>query len=152
MTTIQETIAAKQRAMIPQRLTRGAEVLGRLWREGARCRSEWAGICPCAEPNDFCLSKLKWLGLVKEFHGGKYPHELSGLEGFLVLECMTQKDFEASGLTIVRTMPGARSPIRVGRGGTCPQTILDLREIYENDPANYAAAVECVVKIQEIGL
>lgn len=150
MTTIQETIAAKQRAMIPQRLVRGAEVLGRLWREGVRCRSEWSRVCPCAEKNDFCTSKIKWLNLVLEFNGGKYPHGLSGAEGFLVLECMDSKCFEASGLTILKTVPGARALIRVGRNGTCLQTILDLQAL-EGKP-EYAEAVEAVVLIQEVGL
>ncbi len=150
MSTIQETIAAKQRAMIPPRLARGAEVLGRLWRENVRCISAWAGICPCQNPNDFCKSKLKWLGLVRELHGGKLPYGLSGTEGFLVLECMDQKMFDASGLTILKAVPGARVPIRVGRNGTCLQTILDLAAL-EGTP-DYAPAVEAVVRIQEVGL
>lgn len=150
MSNIQDTIAAKQRMMIPGRLVKGAEILGRLWREKVRCISEWAGICPCAEPNDFCLAKKKWLALVLEFHGGKYPHNLAGTEGFLVLECMDSKMFEASGITILKAVPGARAPIRVGRNGTCLQTIMDLAAL-EGTPA-YAEAVEAVVRIQEIGL
>lgn len=150
MTTIQETIAAKQKAMIPTRLVRGAEVLGRLWRDGVRCRSEWSGVCPCAEPNDFCLSKKKWLGLVREFNGGVYPCGLSGTEGFLVLECMTEEALMASGITILKSVPGARVPIRVGRNGTCLQTILDLAAL-EGTP-EYDGAVEAVVRIQEVGL
>jgi len=150
MATIQETIAAKQRAMIPQRLVRGAEVLGRLWKDGVRCRSEWSGVCPCEPPNDFCLSKKKWLGLVREFNGGKYPSDLSGTEGFLVLDCMTMEMLTASGLTILKVVPGARVPIRVGRKGTCLQTILDLAAL--EGTADYDAAVEAVVRIQEVGL
>ncbi len=150
MTTIQETIAEKQRAMIPQRLVRGAEILGRLWKEGVRCRSEWSGVCPCDPPNDFCLSKKKWLGLVLELHGGKYPADLSGTEGFLVLDCMTMEMLTASGLTILKVVPGARVPIRVGRKGTCLQTILDLAAL--EGTADYDAAVEAVVRIQEVGL
>ncbi len=148
MSTIQETIAEKQRAMIPGRLVKGAEILGKLWRDGVRCRSEWTGICPCSDPNQFCLSKKKWLGLVLELHGGKYPNDLSGNEGFLVLECMDDKMFEVSGLTILKEVPGARSPIRVGRNGTCLQTILDLQAL--EGTAEYAGAVEAVVRIQEV--
>lgn len=150
MTTIQETIAARQKAAIPQRLVKGAAILGRLWREGVRCRSEWSGLCPCAAPTDFCLAKRKWLELVRELHDGKYPHDLSGNEGFLVLECMDGAAFEASGLTIVKEVPGSRALIRIGREGTSRQTLLDLQEIYEKDPAHYAEAVEAVVRIQEV--
>jgi hypothetical protein len=150
MPSIQEIVAARKRAMIPPRLAKGAAVLGRLWREGVRCRSEWSGVCPCEAPNDFCLSKRKWLGLVLEMYGGQYPHGLTGCEGFLVLECMDERCFEASGLTILKTVPGARAPIRVGRKGTCLQTILDLAAL-EGTP-EYAGAVEAVVRIQEVGL
>jgi hypothetical protein len=139
-----------RRSTIPARLVRGAAVLGRLWRDGIRCVSEWSGICPCPAPSDFCLSKLKWLGLVREFNGGKYPSDLSGTEGFLVLDCMTEEMLTASGLTILKTVPGARVPIRVGRKGTCLQTILDLAAL--EGTADYAAAVESVVRIQEVGL
>lgn len=148
MTTIQETVAAKQRSMIPSRLVKGAEVLGRLWRDGVRCVSQWSGVCPCATPNDFCLSKKKWLALVREYNGGQYPAGLSGAEGFLVLECMTEAMLTASGLTIVKEVPGARSPIRFGRNGTCLQTLLDLQAL-EGTP-EYGEAVEAVVKIQEV--
>jgi len=150
MASIQETIAARKRAGLPPRLTKGAAVLGRLWRENVRCVSQWAGICPCPAPNDFCLVKKKWLGLVKEYYGGKYPHNLSGCEGFLVLECMDQAQLDASELTILRSVPGAPVPIRVGRNGTCLQTILDLAALEGTDV--HAEAVAAVVKIQQVGL
>jgi hypothetical protein len=150
MSSIHDTIAAKKKAMIPPRLVKGAEILGRLWCENVRCVSAWTGICPCPVPNDFCEAKKKWLALVRELHDGKYPHGLAGHEGFLVLECMDEKMFEASGLTILKTVPGARAPIRVGRNGTCLQTILDLAAL-EGTP-DYAVAVEAVVRIQEVGL
>jgi hypothetical protein len=149
MTTIQETIAQKQKAMIPMRLLKGSEVLGRLWRSQVRCRSEWAGLCPCAAPGDFCTAKLKWLGLVRELHGGKYPYDLSGLEGLLVLECMDAKMFEATGLTILLALPGVRAPLRIGRSGTCGRTIIDLVAI--PDGPDRADAIEAVIRIQEVG-
>src|SRR5262245_28923914 len=113
MSYIEDRIQAAKKSAIPPRLIRGAEILGRLWRDGVRCVSAWSGICPCPAPNDFCASKEKWLGLVRELHGGRYPHGLSGTEGFLVLECMDEAMFTASGLTILKTVPGARAPIRV---------------------------------------
>lgn len=146
--TIQETIAAKQRLMTPQRLARGAEVLGRLWREGVRCLGQWSKVCPCPEKNDFCTSKIKWLDLLLEFGGGKLPYDLSGTEGFLVLECMDARMFEASGLTILLALPGCRAPLRIGRKGTCGQTILDLVAI--PDGPDRVDAIEAVVKIQEV--
>jgi hypothetical protein len=148
--SIQAIIASKKKAMIPARLEKGAAVLGRLWQEEVRCLSGWSGICPCESPNDFCLGKKKWLSLVKELYDGKYPYGLSGTEGFLVLECMTERMFIASGLTIVKNVPGAQAPIRIGRKGTVFQTILDLESIYESDPAVYNDAVQAVVKIQAI--
>jgi len=148
MTTIQETIAAKQRAVIPQRLLKGAAVLGRLWREGIRCRSEWSGVCPCEPRNVFCEKKALWLSLVRELHGGKYPFELSGNEGLLALECMDAAMFEASGLTILIANPKFRAPLRIGRSGTCGQTIVDLVAIPEGPDQD--AAIESVIRIQEV--
>ncbi len=148
--SILDRIEAAKKSAIPQRLIQGAAVLGKLWREQIRCISEWSGPCPCPAPNDFCEAKKKWLGLVRELHDGKYPAGLSGTEGFLVLECMTEEMLTASGLTILKEVPGARSLIRVGRNGTCLQTILDLQEILEKEPESYADAVESVVRIQEI--
>ncbi len=148
--SIQQIVADRKKSMIPPRLVKGAAVLGRLWRDGICCVSEWSGVCPCPAPNDFCLSKKKWLGFVRDLHDGGYPHGLSGNEAFLVLECMDSKAFEASGLTIMKAVPGARVPIRIGRKGTCLQTILDLQAL-EGTP-EYADAVEAVVRIQEVGL
>jgi len=148
--SIQDIIKARKNSMIPSRLAKGAAVLGRLWQEGVRCVSAWSGVCPCESPNDFCLGKKKWLSLVKELYDGKYPHGLSGAEGFLVLECMSEAMFVASGLTIVRSVPGSQFPIRIGRKGTSFQTILDLESIYESDPAVYNEAVQAVVKIQAV--
>jgi hypothetical protein len=148
MSTIQETIAAKQKAMIPTRLVRGAEVLGQLWRDGVRCGGQWSIVCVCQTPNDFCACKKKFLGLVRELYDGKYPHDLSGCEGLLVLECMDARMFEASGLTIVLEVPPKRALLRVGRKGTVGQTILDLVAIPAGEERD--AAIEAVVRIQQV--
>lgn len=147
MSSIQATIAAKQRAMLPQRLVNGAAVLGRLWRENVRCLGNWSGVCPCQTKTDFCSVKAKWLGLLKEFHGA-LPYELSGTEGYLVLEAMTVKMFEATGLTILIARPGDRVPLRIGPKGTDFQTIIDLAAI--DDDAVQAVALDAVVKLQEV--
>jgi hypothetical protein len=148
MSSIQETIAAKQRAMIPSRLMKGAGVLGNLWRQGIRCRSDWSGVCPCEPKSLFCEKKALWLSLVREYNGDIYPAGLSGNEAFLVLECMTEEMLTASGLTIVKEVPGARSPIRFGRNGTCLQTLLDLQAL--EGTTVYQEALDAVVKIQEV--
>ncbi len=148
MSTVQETIAAKQKLMIPQRLVKGAEVLGQLWREGVRCGGEWGNICVCQTPNDFCTAKKRFLALVRELHDGKYPYDLSGNEGILVLECMDAKMFEASGLTIVLEVPPKRAILRIGRKGTCGQTIVDLVSIPAGEDRD--RAIEAVVKIQQV--
>jgi hypothetical protein len=148
MPTTEEIISEKQRAIIPSRLLNGAKILGSLWQAGVRCRSEWSGVCPCEKPVEFCIAKKKWLGLVLELYGGKYPHELTGAEGLLVLECMDSKMFEATGLTILLALPKTRAPLRIGRRGTCGQTILDLVSIPDGPDRN--DAVEAVILIQEV--
>jgi hypothetical protein len=155
MSSIQATIAAKQRAMLPQRLTNGAAVLGRLWRENIRCLGSWSGLCPCPAPTDFCGAKAKWLGLIRELCGGppyetpwNSPEVLSGTEGYLVLELMSRKMIEATGLTIRIARPGDRVPLRIGPKGTDFQTVIDLAAI--DDDAVQAVALDAVVKLQEV--
>jgi hypothetical protein len=148
MSTALDRIAANQKAMIPQRLVRGAEILGQLWRDKIRCGGEWGPICVCQNPNDFCTAKKRFLGLVLEFNDGKYPYDLAGHEGFLVLECMDSKMFEASGLTIVLELPPKRALMRIGRKGTCGQTILDLVAIPAGEERD--AAIDAVVRLQQV--
>lgn len=148
MGDVESRVKEVQRSMIPGRLRRGAEVLGRLWRSGIRCLSEWSGVCPCATPTDFCVAKKKWLGLVRELHDGQYPYDLSGCEELLVLECMDARQFEATGLTILLALPGVRAPLRIGHSGTCGRTIIDLVAI--PDGPERTAAIESVVLIQEV--
>lgn len=137
-----------KKSVIPARLLRGAEVLGRLFRSGVRCLGQWSGACPCSPPGDFCEAKRRWLGLVLEYHNGRYPHDLVGTEDLLVLECMNARQFEASGLTISLAIPGVRAPIKIGRFGTVGRTILDLAAIPEGIERD--EAIEAVIKIQEM--
>lgn len=147
MSSIHEIIAAKKKAVLPSRLLAGAKILGDLWRSGVKCQSGWSGICPCDEKTDFCDAKARWIGLLVELHGG-LPYELSGNEGYLVLEAMTVKMFEATGLTIRIARPGDRVPLRIGPKGTDFQTVIDLAAI--DDDAEQAVAHDAVVKLQEV--
>ena len=147
MTSIQETIALKKKAILPSRLLAGAKVLGEFWREGVHCRSGWSGICPCDEKTDFCLAKARWLCILEELYDG-LPYGLSGNEGYLVLEAMTVKMFNATGLTIKIARPGDRVPLRIGPKGTDFATIIDLAAI--DDEVELAVAHDTVVKLQEV--
>lgn len=137
-----------QKAALPARLLNGARVLGELWRNGTRCLGEWSGICPCRAPNDFCEAKKRWLSILREFHGTPLPYGLVGTEGFLVLEAMTVKMFEATGLTIRVEVPPARVPMRFGPKGTTFQTLIDLAAI--DDDVERIIAVDAVIRLQEV--
>jgi len=139
-------ITEEQKAVLQGRLVKGAGILGTLWRDGIRCISAWSGICPCYVRNHFCTSKLKWLGLLKELHDGWYPYDLAGYEGFLILECMDAAMFEASGLKILKTAPGARATIRLYQKENHFQAILDAAQVEVRD----AEVPGAVVRIQEI--
>lgn len=139
-------VAEEQKAILHARLVKGAGILGTLWRDGIRCISAWSVICPCFVRNHFCTSKLKWLGLLKELHGGRYPHDLAGHEGFLILECMDADMFKASGLQVLKTALGARATIRIHRNESFFQTALDLAAVEVRD----ADVPGCVVRVQEI--
>jgi hypothetical protein len=155
MSTTEETIAAKQRAMIPSRLAKGAAVLGELWRSGVRCLGEWSGVCPCPTPTAFCDAKGRWLGLLRDGWGGppyvlpwNAPYELSGNESWLVLEAMSCRMFSATGLTARVATPGERALLRVGPRGTCFDTLLDLAAIPAGPDQD--AAVDSIVTIQRV--
>lgn len=139
-------ITEEQKAVLHGRLVKGAGILGTLWRDGIRCISAWSGICPCSVRNGFCTSKIKWLALLKELYDGWFPYDLAGYEGFLVLECMDVAMFDASGLQILKTAPGARAPIRIHRNESHFQAALDLAIAEVRD----AEVPGSVVRVQEI--
>lgn len=149
MTTLQEIIAAKRRAMIPSRLLRGAEILGDLWRSGVRCKSGWASGCSCKEvggETDFCVAKQRWVALYIEHAGFEVSGWLAFNEPFGVIEAMSVRQFDATGLTVLVEVLGTKTPIRVGPRGTCWQTIVDLGAI--DATKDYGSALTSVLKIQ----
>ena len=114
--------------MTRDRLIKGAGILGDLWRQGNRCGAAWSGICVCITVKTFCLAKKKWLGLLRELHGGGYPSDLSGNEGFLVLECMDEAMLEAAGLKILKVLPPARALRRIPKGDNDFGALLKVAE------------------------
>lgn len=142
----QIVITNEQQTVLHARLVKGSGILGTLWRDGIRCISAWSGVCPCHVRNNFCISKIKWLGLLKELHDGWYPYDLVGHEGFLILECMDAVMFQASGLKLLKAAPGARALIRIHRNETNFQAVLDIAEMEVRDDEVPGA----VVRIQEI--
>lgn len=121
--------------MSHERLVKGAEILGNLWRSGNRCGAAWSVLCVCPTVKSFCLGKKKWLGLLRELHGGKYPHGLSGSEGFLVLECMDKEMLDATRLTFVKVAPPGRALLRIynvenafGEALKSSETMANVRE------------------------
>jgi hypothetical protein len=84
------------------------------------------------------------VSLYVDYVGGIAPNWLSGPFG--VIEAMTVSQFEATGLTALVEVPGSPVPIKVGSGGTCWQTILDLCTLHQTP--DYDAALQAVIKIQ----
>lgn len=149
MSSSADRVLEIQRAAIPARLRRGAEVLGRLWRAGQRCANSWGNGCLCGPAaTDFCAAKLKWLGLLIEFYGG-HPWGLLGDEEFYVIEAMTEEQFKASGLTAIVEVQGACRPIRFGARGTSWETLIELGILNGRERAS---AIEAVLLIQGVGL
>lgn len=133
--------------MIQERLVKGAGILGSLWREGNRCGAGWSGICACVTVKTFCLGKKKWLGLLKELHGGTYPNDLSGAEGFLVLECMDEAMFKATGLKILKALPPARALLRIPRSENYFNEVLKAAETYSGTQDEMVGPI---VRVQEL--
>ncbi len=143
-----DRVAQIQKAAIPARLRKGAEILGRLWRDGHRC--SWSAVCGCGTAaNDFCQSKLKWFGLFQETHPDCDFSAVSGCPWFLVEVMVVDGYWPETGLTAQIQMPGAERPIKVGPKGTMPDTIFELCSLPDHDRA---AALQAVVRIQAVGL
>jgi hypothetical protein len=86
---------------------------------------------------------------MRDLHGGKYPHDLAGYEGFLVLECMDGDMLEASRLKFLKVVPGGRALMRIPRGETPFQEARDLAFVEE--PGEHAEASGPTIRVQEIG-
>lgn len=143
----EDRIEAVKKSALPGRLLRGAEILGRLWRDGQRCLSGWARICPCPTPTDFCQAKVKWVAINDEYYGGP-PFGLAGHEPYYVIEAMKVSQFRATGLTALVELPGAAESLRIGVKGTTWKTLVDLAALQDDDAA-LAVAVDAVVKLQK---
>lgn len=144
-----DRIAQIQKAAIPGRLRKGAEILGRLWRESRR-HCDWSANCGCGTAaQEFCQAKLKWFSLFQETHPGCDFSAVSSCPWFLVEVMVVDGYWSETGLTASIQMPGAEQPIKVGPKGTTPDTIFELASLPEHDRA---AALQAVVKIQAAGL
>lgn len=146
MSAILDRIEQIKKGSGSQRLSTGAGHLGRMWKDGIRCKSGWRSTCACGlDQNSFCRTKLKWIGILQEFYGG-FPYDLTGVEEFFVIEAMTLSMVKASGLVLLVEVPGARKPIRVG--GDLENWNF-LPELGAMDPDSIPAFLEAVVLVQE---
>lgn len=146
MSSILDRIEQVRKGALPQRLAAGASHLGRMWREGVRCKSAWRSTCACGlDQTSFCRTKLKWVGLLVELYGF-FPDGLTGEEEYFVIEAMTLSMVKASGLTVLVEVLGARKPIKMG--GALENWNL-LNELEEMDPDDVPGFLEAVVLMQE---
>ena len=144
-------------ATIPERLKKGAEILGKLWREGVRCGEDWSVLCPadnpleatdcfCEPKNKFCLAKKQWLSLViddprEEFHGPLGIREIE--QGpFGILMTMRGTEWDATGVTVQFDFPG------IGLHGIGPKGIMsrgDLIKLFK-EPSTLSAIIKLMKK------
>ena len=145
-----DRIAQLQKSAIGLRLDRGAEILGRFWREGIRCKSEWRSGCTCGlEETDFCRAKMKWIALYIEHVGFNNASWLAFNEPFGVIEAMTVRQALSTGLTFQVKNDMTPTPIKVGPKGTDWKTLIDLAQLDSDDLEQGIAAV---LAIQAVGL
>lgn len=135
-----------RKGAIPQRLASGAGHLGRMWKEGTRCKSSWRATCACGlDQNSFCRTKLKWVGLLVEFYG-IFPDGLTGEEEYFVIEAMTLSMVKASGLVVLVEVPGARKPLKLGGDNEIWNILNELEAMDEDSRPGF---LETVVLMQE---
>ena len=130
------------------RLVKGAQILGRLWREGVKCEASWSMKCPCGEgATAFCEAKIKWIGVLSDHHDGVWPYGLEGTEPFFVIDAMSRSMFDASGLTMKIDAP-LSCQIKIGPKGVDWSAIRDLTAML--DAPDFQEAIEAVVAIQTV--
>jgi len=84
-----------------ERLLRGAEMLGRLWKgDFRRCESGWSPMCSCERRSDFCQAKELWIRLALE--DGRQIDEFSPMA---IIEAMKVSEIKAAGLTLSVQFP-----------------------------------------------
>lgn len=140
----------------PERLKRGAAILGDLWRKGIRCAEEMNVLCPEADPNKamdcfcdpktpFCKAKKQWLDMAAE-SGRELVQGEYGL-----IESMGGSEWDATALTVKFEFPG------VGVHGIGPKGIMgreDIVQLFES-PETLSAIVGMMkkftgLKVQEV--
>jgi hypothetical protein len=134
---------------LDDRLRQGAAYVGRLWRDGIRCRDSWSGLCSCGDlETAFCRGKKRWIQVLLDRHGLMWPYGLTGREPFAVIEAMTLSMFRASGLTAIADLPGAKSPVKIGPKGAAWDTVRDLGAVEPGEGRDEAIrAVELIGKV-----
>jgi hypothetical protein len=104
-----------------ERLLKGAEVLGRLFRSGVFCQNGWGMICTCPVQTEFCKAKTKWLGLASaDYIGRLRPDQGSP---FYLLESMRCSEADALGLECTVNFEGI-GVVLVGKGSQIPWSTL----------------------------
>lgn len=133
------------RKMLPSRLLAGAKVLGRLHKENVRCSSMgWSVGCTCGTgETEFCDAKRRWMALWVDWSGLDAP-----AGPYAILEAMSKRQFEASGLTVTVELPGG-ARVKIGAGGASWDTIRDLAAI-QGEPEALTEAVRAVLEIQRV--
>jgi hypothetical protein len=117
-----------QAGSVSDRLKKGAAILGRLWKDNVRCPEAWSVIlegndpgkpldCFCEEKTKFCKGKKQWLDLVGKEKRPVYQGEYG------LIETLTGKEFEASGLTVKIDFEG------VGIQGIGPGGVMGLSDM-----------------------
>lgn len=145
-----ERIAEIKKSAIGLRLDRGAEILGRLWRDGVRCASGWRASCACKPAEtDFCRAKMKWVALYIEHVGPENSSWLAFNEPYGVVETMSVRQALATGLTFLVKNDMTPKPIKIGPKGTNWKTLVDLAQLDGDDLEQGIAAV---FMIQAVGL
>lgn len=141
-----DRIEAAKRGALPGRLNAGAEILGRLWREGTRCEKGWSALCHCSKPTDFCMAKARWCGILRELHGD-WPNGIRPGDPFAIFEAMSLEQVDLAEITAQITGPEGKPPIRFGKNGTTLWTLVDLA--IEEIGQNYQAWDD-VLKVQGV--
>lgn len=91
--------------VVLERLRRGAEIMGELWREGQRCTAQWSstGKCECKKRSKFCAARSQWVDLMLAKDAENQDRQLDTNDAdhpFGLFDHMLASELAATGLTI----------------------------------------------------
>lgn len=130
----------KRQLPLKERLLKGAEILGNLWRKSEeRCSAGWSlDPCTCEPKKKFCMARLQWLTLSIEAE--RELHE--GSDG--LARSMTSEEWDKTKLSFKMDKDGV-GEFKVGTAPECVMSMTDLTKL-----SSAPQVLDSIIKVMRI--